>query len=130
MKNFIILPLTLCIILSSCASIFNGTKETITIKSDIKGTELYVDENKVGVDSATVVIPKKKLKSTILKAKKVGCSDKTTNIATSFDPTTILGLFIDLGLISILVVDGLVTGAVNEAAQNYVDLTPNCSNSH
>ncbi len=112
---------------SSCASIFNGTKETITIKSDVKGTEIYVDENKVGTDSATVVIPKKKLKSTILKSKKLGCTDKTGSIPTAFDPTTLLGLFIDFGLISILMVDGLATGAVTEAAQSYVDLTPNCS---
>jgi hypothetical protein len=45
---------------------------------------------------------------------------------TSFDAITLLGILIDFGLITILVIDWGITGAVTKAAQTDYALTPDC----
>ena len=113
------------ILLSSCATILKGTKETIYVRSNLPHTTFYANERELGTGtSAIVTIPKKKLGKTILRAEKQGCHSKTTSIETSFDATTLLGLFWDCGIISIVCVDWLGTGAVTKADQTEYILTP------
>ncbi|MDO8643864.1 MAG: hypothetical protein Q7S00_02715 [bacterium] len=113
---------------SSCAAMFHGTKETIHVRSERPNTIFFAGEQEIGRGSSAVVtIRKKKLSKTILRAEKKGCLSKTTPIETSFDGISLLGLLIDLGLISILVVDLGATGAVHEADQTDYILTPQCS---
>lgn len=63
----------------------------------------------------------------MLRADKAGCNERTSPIPTTFDGVTLLGLFIDAGIVSIVVVDWLATGAVHKAAQTDFILTPECS---
>lgn len=113
-------------LVSGCASIINGTTETIHVRSYERGTKLYLNEKEIGTDVAKVIIPKKDLKHSILFAKKDGCQDQSTFIRTRFDSISLFGLLIDFGLISILAVDWAYTGAIHQADKaNYV-LTPEC----
>lgn len=113
-------------LVSGCASIINGTTETIHIRSYETGTKIFLNDRQIGEDFADVTIAKRKLKNTTLIAKKDGCDDHSTSIETSFDPVSFLGLVIDFGLISVLLVDWGLTGAVYKADKaNYV-LTPKC----
>lgn len=119
---------TLAFFLNSCASMFHGTKETIHIRSETPNTTFFAGEQEIGKGSSAVVtISKKKLSKTILRAEKGNCSTKTTPIATEFDGVSLLGLLLDLGIVSILVVDLGATGAVHQAAQTDYVLTPECS---
>jgi len=111
---------------AGCASMFSGTSQTILVRSDQKGTKLYLNNEEIGTDTATVQISKKNLKNSILVAKKTGCSDAQTSIPTKFDATSLLGILIDFGLITILVVDLAITGAMNEAERTNFILNPTC----
>ncbi len=114
---------------SGCAAMFNGTKEQIHVQSEVPDTHFFLNEREIGEGTSAVVsIPKKKLKEAILRAEKPGCSEQSTMIETRFDAVSLLGILIDLGLISILVVDWAATGAITKAdRRNYV-LTPICTN--
>lgn len=112
---------------SGCAAMFNGTKEQISVRSEEADTHFFLNDKEIGKGTSAVVsIPKKKLKDSILRAEKAGCSEQTTLIETRFDAVSLLGLLIDLGLISILVVDWGATGAVTKADKTNYVLTPLC----
>ena len=111
--------------LSSCATMFNGSTETIHLRSEVADTTFYANERFLGAGtSAVTTIPKKQLKNTILRAEKKGFRSRTTPIVTSFDATCLLGILLDYGVISIICVDGIGTGAVTKAAQIDYILTP------
>lgn len=111
---------------AGCASMFSGTTQNILVRSEVKGTKIYYNNEEIGTDSASVQISKKNLKNAVLMAKKTGCSDSQTFIPTKFDATTLLGLLLDFGIISILVIDVGVTGAFSEAERTSFLLNPNC----
>lgn len=112
---------------SGCAAIFHGTNEQISVRSELPDTRFFLGNKEIGKGTSAVVsIPKKKLKGAVLRAEKDGCDEQSTLIETGFDAVSLLGLLIDAGLISILVVDWGATGAITKAQQiNYV-LTPLC----
>jgi hypothetical protein len=68
----------------------------------------------------------KKNENYILTARRGGCMDTTIIPQKSFDATTLLGILIDFGLISILVVDGAATGAWSKFDQNNFTLDMQC----
>ncbi len=109
-----------------CASMFSGTSQTIALRSEQRGTKFYLNNEDIGSDSTVVQISKKNLKNSILVAKKQGCSDAHLSIPTKFDPLSLLGILIDFGIISIIVIDWAVTGAVQEAERTSYVLNPNC----
>lgn len=111
---------------TGCASMFSGTTQNILVRSEVKGTKIYYNNEEIGTDTASVQIAKKNLKNAVIVAKKPGCSDAQTFIPTKFDATSLLGILLDFGIISILVVDVGVTGAVNEAERTSFLLNPNC----
>jgi len=114
--------------LQGCAAIFTGTSEQISLRSNVANTEFIVNGRTVGKGtSAMATIKRKDLKQTVLIAQKEGCADATGSIETAFNGHTLWGLFWDLGLISILVVDGAATGAWTKAADRNYFLEPNCS---
>lgn len=126
-KVFLSLSLAFTVLLNaSCASMFSGTTQTILVRSDQKGTKLFLNNDEIGTDTATVQISKKNLNNSILIAKKPGCTDAQSSIPTKFDATSLLGVFIDFGLISILIVDWGITGAVHEAERTSFVLNPSC----
>jgi len=116
-------------LISGCASMFHGTNETIYVRSEEPDTVFFANNRQLGKGtSAVTTIPKKSLKTTVLRAEKKNCYSKSSPIETTFDATSLLGLFIDYGIISILLVDWASTGAVNQASQTDYILTPECSN--
>lgn len=124
-----ILNLTVLISLllsSSCASMLSGTTETLYIRSDVPGTKLFYNKTEIGTDEAKVWVSKKRLKGAKLIAIKEGCQPTTVPIETQFDKTSLWGLIIDLGLVSILIIDWGIYGSVREAKKlNYI-LSPVC----
>lgn len=97
------------------------------VRSEVKGSKLYYNNEEIGTDTASVQISKKNLKNAVLVAKKPGCSDAQTFIPTKFDASSLLGILLDFGIISILVVDLGVTGAINEAERTTFLLNPTCT---
>lgn len=126
-KLFKSLCVYLIVFATGCASMFSGTTQNILLKSDVKGTKLYLNNEEIGTDTAVVQISKKNLKNSVLIAKKAGCSDYQTYVSTKFDATSLLGVFIDFGLITILVIDWGITGAVYEAERTNYVLNPVCT---
>jgi hypothetical protein len=125
-KLAIILPVL--VLSSGCASMFNGSKETIYVRSNVDNTVFYANAREIGRGtSAVTTIPKKQITKTTLRAEKEGCVTQSTPIITEFDWTTLLGIPIDFGIVSIIIVDGIGTGAINKASQTEYVLTPLCN---
>ncbi len=119
--------------LTGCATIFNGSEDKIHIRSEEPGTKFYLNDQELGIKEsqkgtyAVTTIPKKDLKKAVLKAEKPTCTPVLSHIETKFDATTMFGFLLDYGLISILVVDWAMTGAVRTAARTDIVMTPNCA---
>jgi hypothetical protein len=129
MTRFIAVPLVCLLLLvsTSCAAIFNGTSETIHLRSDQQQTRFFANDRDLGTGSSAIAtIPKNQLKRTVLRATKEGCEDAVGPVATGFDAVTLLGLLLDLGIVSIVVVDWAATGAITKASQHSYVLTPTC----
>lgn len=113
----------LCVFqLVGCASIIKGGSDTVTVNSLEKGTTLYVDGAPRGLDAAAVSVKKGKPHS--LRAEKDGCQAVTGDTTESFDPTSLLGILLDLGLISIPI--DLISGAAWKVEPTTYTLTPIC----
>jgi uncharacterized protein YceK len=123
MKNLLIAFLVLQ--LAGCATIFNGSRDQISVRSNEPGTKIYIDEMEVGTDNAIWSVPKKG--DHTIRVAKEGCADVSTPIKYSFDATSLLGILLDFGIVSMLLVDGAGTGAISKADQTSYILTPNCS---
>ena len=113
------------IMLFGCASMFHGTTQQINIRSNDDDVKFYVNEAYVGKGSGVFTV--KKSKEYTITAKKDGCDAVTIPLSKSFDATTLLGIFIDLGIISILVVDGAANGAWQQFDQTSFVIDPKCS---
>jgi hypothetical protein len=112
-------------LLTGCAAMFHGTTQQISIRSNVPDTDLYVNEAYVGKGSGVIALNKNG--TYVITAKKEGCTTSQYPISKSFDGITLLGVFIDLGLVSILVVDGAATGAWKQFDQTSFVLDPVCS---
>ena len=125
----IVLVVILSFLTSSCASMFHGTKETIYVRSEKPDTVFFANNREIGKGtSAVTTIPKKDLRDTVLRTEKKECHSKSSPIETEFDGVSLLGILLDCGIVSILLVDWAATGAVNKAAQTDYILTPECPN--
>ena len=87
---------------SGCATMFNGSTQVMSVRSTMSDAKLYVNEGYIGQGNGTETF-KKKGQYTIT-ARKEGCRDTSVVATKSFDPTTLLGILIDWGIISILIV--------------------------
>ncbi len=110
--------------LTGCATIIKGSSQRVTIFSQEKGTELFVNEVKVGDNTAEYTFKKKN--EYFISARKEGCRDAFVEASKSFDPVSLLGFLIDYGLISILLVDNISTGAMYEFDKETYIVTPDC----
>lgn len=95
--------------LTGCAGMFNGTSQQVSIRSNEPDTTFYVNEAYLGKDNAVTTFKKKK--DYTIRAEKKGCESTSIDAQKSFDPTTLLGILIDWGIFSILLIDGAATGA-------------------
>ena len=124
---FLVIVTFLVSSVTGCAAIFHGSSETIHVRSEEADTRFFANERDIGKGtSAVTALPKKGLSEVVLRAEKTGCNTKSTPIPTEFDALTLLGILIDFGIISILVVDWAATGAVTKASQTDYILTPEC----
>lgn len=116
----------LVFLLNGCASMFSGTQEEISIRSDYKDAKIYLNDEFIGTKQVHITIPKKKLSKSIMRVTKTGCEDTTRQIQTKFDGVSLLGCFIDFCIITVGVVDLGITGAVSEASQTSYLINPVC----
>ncbi|SFM91115.1 hypothetical protein [Nitrosomonas communis] len=117
--------LTAITLLSGCASTFHGTSQQVVIRGKQPDVDLYVNEAFIGRGNGITVFKKKE--EYVITARKEGCIPASISASKSFDTTTLLGMFIDLGIISILVVDGAVTGAWRKFDQTSFVIDPRCN---
>ncbi len=111
MKRINCIALTAIILLSGCAAMINGTTQQVSVRSNVQDAKIYANEEFIGIGNGVAVFRKKD--DYVITARKDGCNDTSIAASKSFDATTLLGLLIDFGLISILLIDGAVTGAWN-----------------
>ena len=127
MKKIISLMVMAALFSSGCASMFHGTKDTVYVRSEEPDTHFYCNNRDLGKGTmAVVTISKSDLSSSTLRAEKIGCNTKIAPIDTEFDATTLLGILIDWGIISILMVDWAANGAVTRSSHSDYVLTPDC----
>src|SRR6266849_1110336 len=118
------LVLVLLVESSSCAYLFHGTSDQINIYSGDPQARLYLNDQLIGVGNATATVDRDV--HYMLTAKVKGCTDQTLTTGDKFDPTSLLGIFIDLGLVSILVIDMAASGAAWKTYPLSYTVTPIC----
>lgn len=95
-KIFNIFAISATLMLSSCATIFTGTKQTVNIKTDPPAADVEVDGIKVGVTPMDVTL-KKGFTGQTVSLKLNGYETKTFQPATTFNPVTVLNVIGLLG---------------------------------
>ena len=110
--------------LTGCAAMFHGSSDQVTVASSDPDAKLYMDGNYLGKGSGMTSV-KRNTTHTIF-ARKKGCADGMAQTQTSFDAVSLLGLLIDWGLISMLVVDWAATGAMWKTDPLLYNVAPNC----
>ena len=121
-----ILCVTVTVLFSGCATMFNGSSQVMSIRSTDDDAKLYVNEQYIGKGNGTETFQKKRQYT--ITARKAGCRDTNVIATKSFDPTTLLGILIDWGIISILIVDGACTGAWQHFDKTSYLVDPDCGN--
>ncbi|SFL99438.1 hypothetical protein [Nitrosomonas communis] len=116
--------LTVITLLSGCASMFNGASQQVAIRSNQPDVDLYVNEAFIGRGNGITTFKKKD--EYVITARKEGCTPVSIPASKSFDATTLLGVFIDFGIISILAIDGAGTGAWRKFDQTSFVIDPQC----
>ncbi|PIU80150.1 MAG: hypothetical protein COS73_00660 [Nitrospirae bacterium CG06_land_8_20_14_3_00_70_43] len=111
--------------LSGCATMFHGSTQQVAVRSNVPGTELFANEAYVGKDNGVTTFHKNQ--NYMITARKAGCTDTTVPASKSFDAITLLGVFIDFGIISVLLIDGAATGAWQQFDQNSYVIDPRCA---
>lgn len=110
--------------LSGCAAMFHGSTQQVSVRSNVPGTEIYANEAYIGKDNGVTTFQKNK--NYTLTARKAGCSDVSVPTSKSFDAITLLGVLIDFGLVSVLLIDGAATGAWQQFDQTSYVIDPRC----
>lgn len=111
--------------LSGCSTIFNGASQQVVIRGKNLDEKIYVNGNYMG--SGKIVTSFKKNENYVITIEKKNCESVTMVASKSFDPTTLLGLPIDLGIVSILLIDGAVTGSWEKFDQTYYSVDLSCT---
>ena len=117
-----VVSIILVVALTGCAAMFHGTSQMISIRSNYADTKLYVNEAYVGQGSAVATF--KKNKNYTIRASREGYVDVIALPTKSFDAITLLGILLDWGIISILIIDGAATGAWTQFDQTSYVLDP------
>jgi len=109
MKKFAACAVAMSTMLSGCAAMFHGSTQQVAIRSNVPGTELYVNE------------------AYVITARKTGCEAASVPAEKTFDAVTLLGVLIDFGVVSVLLVDGAATGAWEQFTQTSYVVDPHCA---
>ncbi len=128
MKNILLaLAMVSMTTLSGCAAMFNGSTEQVSIRSNDKDAKIYVNGSYKGEGNVVTTFKKKKNYTITVESGNEQCKSMTIPVSKSFDATTLLGVFIDFGIVTILVVDGIGTGAWQQFDQTSYIIDPICS---
>lgn len=119
-----VLALSAVAMATGCATTIKGTSEEVTINSLEPDTTLFVNGAARGVDSAFVSV--KKGSPHTITAKKEGCQPVTQMTGEQFDATSLLGIFIDWGIITIPI--DLISGAAWKVEPTSYTVSPICDN--
>ena len=122
MKKLVSLLMILAV--TSCATMFKGADQNVSIQASDKKAKIYVNNELVGTGHANYNF--KKNEEYFIRAEVEDCASNTIQPKKSFDPVTLLGILIDWGIISILLVDGAATGAWQEFDQENFHLEVSC----
>jgi len=109
---------------SSCAYLIHGTSDEINIQSSNPKAELYLDDQPIGIGSAMAIVHRDKTYT--IQAKAAGCETRTVQTGDRFDPISLLGLIIDFGIVSILIIDMAITGAAWKTYPRTYIVNPVC----
>ncbi|MCK4326531.1 PEGA domain-containing protein [bacterium] len=101
---------------------FHGSTQMVSIRSNVDDAKLYVNEAYIGTGNGVTTF--RKNKNYTIVARKEGYADGVAIPTKSFDATTLLGVLLDFGIISILVVDGICTGAWQQFDQTSYVVDP------
>lgn len=127
-KFFKIILVGSLLINSGCATIFHGSTDSIEIKVDKPAAKVFINEVPIGItspdQSLKAEIPKRG--NVIISIEHESCKTEEYKINRTIDPVTFLGLLIDGGIFSILVVDILGTNAFVKADQTYFEFELDC----
>ena len=99
--------IVLSILLSGCATLFTGTKDTLTIESEPPGAKVYIDGIEYGVTPATIVLSRPGFSGKMVTLKLKGYKpvsfvlQKEFNSVAILNLGSILGWLIDIGTGSI-----------------------------
>ena len=110
--------------LTGCAAMFHGERDQVTVTSSDPDAKLYMDAEYLGKGSGTISVKRNTVHTVF--AKKKGCADGIVQTQTSFDSVSLLGILIDFGVISMLVIDWGATGAMWKTDPLLYRATPNC----
>ena len=125
MKKVFLITTIISMLTTGCAAMFNGSTQVVNIRSNNPDAKLYVNEQYMGRENAVYTFKKKE--NYVIRAEKEGCKANVVTPEKSFDPTTLLGVLIDWGVISILIVDGAATGAWQQFTSTSYVVDPECS---
>lgn len=125
MKNILVTLIIVSLSSTGCASMFNGSRANVTVRSEDPAAKIYIDEQFVGTGSGTTSISKKGQHS--IRVTKEGCGDGSAPITKQFDATSLLGILIDFGIVSMLIIDGAATGAISDIEPRNYTVNPSCT---
>lgn len=97
----------------------------VTVRSEDPQAKIYIDNNYIGTGMGVMDVPKAGRHT--IKVTKDQCGDGAQAITKSFDARSLLGIFIDLGIITIFVIDWAATGAVSDIEPRYYTVNPTCA---
>ncbi|WP_230432204.1 hypothetical protein [Plesiomonas shigelloides] len=121
-RKHVIAALIPCFLITGCSSIIHGTSEKLTVNSAVPNTKIYVDGALVGNDGA--MFTAKRGEDYTIKAVKTGCESTTVMTSNTFDATSLLGILIDFGIISIPI--DLISGAAWKPTAKVITVNPVC----
>ena len=107
-----------------CAWMFHGTSDEIHIQSMDPKAEIYVDDQPIGIGQGSATVQRDK--THVIQAKQQGCETRTVETSYKFDGVSLLGILLDVGIITILVIDMGVTGAAWKTYPTTYTVTPIC----
>jgi hypothetical protein len=84
MKNIFKASIGLLLLTTSCSSIINGTKQTVTIDSNVKGADININGTSVGTTPFTGKIPRGS--STQIYVSKEGYESKSIILNSDIEP--------------------------------------------
>ena len=117
--------ISLCLIcifsLSGCASLFNGSQQDVTIKTQ-KDAEIFINGRYAGTGYTVKSLPRDEQHE--IKVVNKGCEESLLT-QPRFNKISLMGLFMDLGLMSIPT--DFISGAAWNIYPNKVQLDATCT---